>query len=59
MGQPAARRSVSLDRHGPGNNLARPQPGGFPGQRKQTSRMDQPPIRTSTALGGSRNSIFF
>ena len=54
------RRSVSLDRPGhsmPGGRL----PGGFPGAsagRKPSSRLD-PPIRTSTALGGSRNSIFF
>ncbi len=51
------RRSVSLDR--PGHNLAGGRiPGGFPGGRKPSSRMD-PPIRTSTALGGSKNSVFF
>ena len=55
---PSIRRSVSLDRPPPAGG--RSFPGGLPmgGTRRQGSKFEAP-IRTSTALGGSKNSIFF
>jgi len=56
---PSIRRSVSLDRPPPAGGRSFPG-GGLPmgGTRRQGSRFEAP-IRTSTALGGSKNSIFF